>query len=193
MEKYTKKASARIMKEVLKIEPKASKLTTYDQAFVILTTHWGLELSVGTDINYVTTCTLHRGDETPKTWVIENIFDPKVGNWDWSQLYKIVLEDVIKLKLYKKPKLGKRALAQKEKEKIEKEKIIKERQEKEQARIIEEEKKINDKVILEELRKRRCNLSAKIHNYKKKGQDITNLESELNNIKSQIKILTKTA
>lgn len=193
MEKYTKKASSRIMKEVLKIEPKASKLTTYDQAFVILTTHWGLELSVGTDINGVTICTLHRGDETPKIWVMENVFDPKVGNWDWSQLYKIVLEDIIKLKLYKKPKLGKRALARKEKEKIEKEKIKKERQEKEQARIIEEEKKINDKVVLEELRKRRCNLSAKIHNYKKKGQDTTSLESELNNIKAQIKILAKTA
>ena len=35
-EKYTKKTNTYILKEVLKINPKVSPKTTYDQAFVIL-------------------------------------------------------------------------------------------------------------------------------------------------------------
>ena len=35
-EKYTKKATAKIIAEVLKLNPKASKLTSLDQAFVLL-------------------------------------------------------------------------------------------------------------------------------------------------------------
>ena len=43
MEKYTKKANAYIMKQVLKVNPEASGRTTFDQAYVMLMTEWDLE------------------------------------------------------------------------------------------------------------------------------------------------------
>ena len=43
MEKYTKKASAKVYKEVLKLDKKAPKSITYDQSFVLLMENWNME------------------------------------------------------------------------------------------------------------------------------------------------------
>ena len=109
MEKYTKKATAKIIAEVLKLNPKASKLTTLDQAFVILMEHWDMELGLMTKLNEPTIATLYKDEEVPMEWSFENAWDDKQGDYDWNRIYKEVLEDIIKKKLYKRPKTGKRS------------------------------------------------------------------------------------
>jgi hypothetical protein len=172
MEKYTKKTSTRILKEVLKVKPNASKLTTHDQAFVILMTEWDLELSVET--KKTTICQLYRDGEVVYKWEFKDIF--KEGDWDWNVIYKTVLEDTIKNKLYKRPKLTKRQLKQKEEQK----KL--EEQKKQEPKI-----EPTPKIDIKELRKRRDNLSVKIWDWKKKGKDVVALEKELDDLKQQIK------
>lgn len=186
MEKYTKKASARVLKEVLKVNPKASGFTTFDQAFVILMNQWDLELSIETTCNGVTTCTLYRDGDKPRTWELGDVWDAKAGDWDWNTIYKTVLEDIIKEKLYKRPKLGKRALKKLEEER---------NKQSEQEPQIEEVTKVEEikpQPTLVELRKRRDNLSVKVYDWNKKGKDTTELQKELNLVKEQIKNFAKT-
>ena len=191
MEKYTKKASAKVLKEVLKINPKASGYTSFDQAFVILMTEWNLELSIGTDVENNTTCILHRDEDKVREWVLADVFDRKVGDWDWTTIYKTVLEDIIKEKLYKRPKLGKRALKKLEEEKAKAPKnIIDEDDEEVESPV--ETKPATKKPSLEQLRETRGRLSARISNAKKRGMKMPDLERELEAVKQQIKELSKT-
>lgn len=184
MEKYTKKATARIMQEVFKLNPKASKLTSFDQAFVILMDHWDLEMSIYTNVSKQTTCTLHRGDDKPKEWKFEDAWDSKAGDWDWNTIYKTVLEDIIKGKLYKRPKLGKRAQAKLEKEKAE----AKAKEEKEALK----KQKIEDaSKRIEDLKKKKGNLQVKKSDWKKSGKDISGLVDEIEKINTEIKTLKK--
>ena len=184
MEKYTKKASARVLKEVLKVNPKASGFTTFDQAFVILMTEWDMELGVETSKSN-TTCTLYRDDDKPRTWNFKDAWDTKEGDWDWNTIYKTVLEDIIKERLYKRPKLGKRAM-----KKLEEAKKLKAQQEAIPAPVVEEKK--TPKVSLDDLRKKRGHISARISNAKKRGLQVPELERELASIKEQIKSFAKT-
>lgn len=182
MEKYTKKATARILKEVLKVNPKASGFTTLDQAFVILMNDWDMELGIETS-NSNTTCTLYRDDDKPRTWEFKGIWDTKEGDWDWNTIYKTVLEDIIRERLYKRPKLGKRAL--KKLEEAKKAKAVAKPEP-------EVEKPVASKVSLDDLREKRGRISARISNAKKRGLKVPDLERELEEIKAQIKSLSKT-
>ena len=117
MEKYTKKANATVMKQVLKVNPKASGRTTFDQAYVILMTEWDLEgdlVSTTTE----TTFKVWRDGEVchTLTWTKKESFNEKEGDWNWDLIYKDVLQTIIKDKLYKRPKIGKRAAAKLAKE-----------------------------------------------------------------------------
>lgn len=184
-EKYTKKATARIITEVLKLDPKASKLTTLDQAFVILMEHWNMELGLMTKLNEPTKATLYRDDDTPMEWSFENAWVDKDGDYDWTRIYKEVLEDIIKKKLYKRPKLGKRA-QKKYEEEVAKKKAAREAEESKENDVKVE----NPKVSLVELRTQRGQLSAKISNWKKQKKDPNTLivmEKQLEEIKKQIK------
>ena len=182
MEKYTKKATARILKEVLKVNPKASGFTTLDQAFVILMNDWDMELGIETS-NSNTTCTLYRDDDKPRTWEFKDVWDTKDGDWDWNTIYKTILEDIIKERLYKRPKLGKRAL--KKLEEAKKAKLVEK-----PAPVVEEP--TTPKVSIDDLREKRGRISARISNAKKRGLKVPELERELEEIKAQIKSLSKT-
>lgn len=184
MEKYTKKASARILKEVLKVNPKASGFTTLDQAFVILMTEWDMEMNIE-ESNNITTCTLIRDDDKPKTWEFKDAWDWKLGDWDWNTIYKTVLEDIIKGKLYKRPKLGKRALKKIEKEKAE----IKAKEEKLQKQLQVEKDRLD---TFESLKRRKGNLQVKKSDWKKKGKDISGIEKEIEDINIELQKLSKT-
>lgn len=103
-EKYTKKATAKIYNELAKLDKNTPKLTTLDQAFVILMDKWELELDVIMEKRN-TTCSLYRNEEKFHTWDFEDkVWIDKTGDFDWDIIYKTVLEDIIKLKLYKAPK-----------------------------------------------------------------------------------------
>lgn len=119
--KYTKKASARIIKEVQKINPKAPLTTTFDQAFVLLMTTWDMELGVETT-NTSTTCAISRDGSVVHTMEFDNVWDDKTGDWNWNVIYKDVLEHIIKTRMYKRPKISKRELNRIAKEKAEAEK-----------------------------------------------------------------------
>jgi hypothetical protein len=119
--KYTKKASARIIKEVQKIDPKAPLTTTFDQAFVLLMTAWDMELGVETSKD-ITTCTVHRDGSAVYTCEFKYAWDDKVGDWDWNTIYRAILEHIIKTRMYKRPKVSKRELNRIAKEKAEAEK-----------------------------------------------------------------------
>lgn len=119
--KYTKKASARIIKEVQKINPNAPLTTTFDQAFVLLMTTWDMELGVETT-NTSTTCAISRDGSVVHTMEFDNVWDDKTGDWNWNVIYKDVLEHIIKTRMYKRPKISKRELNRIAKEKVEAEK-----------------------------------------------------------------------
>ena len=134
-------------------------------------TEWDMELSVET--KKTTLCQLYRDNEVAYKWEFKDIFNE--GDWDWNVIYKTTLEDIIKNKLYKRPKLTKKQLKQKE-----------------EAKKLEESKKEPAKPVvpqlsLEELKKKRGNLSVKISNYRRKGKDVTALEHEMDEIRKLIK------
>lgn len=108
IEKYTKKASARVLKEVLKFKDKVSGNTTFDQAYVILMEEWDLEMGVVTTKNG-TKCDIYRDKEIVHTfeWLIEDTWENNKGDWNWDYIYREVLEHIIKTKLYKRPKVRK--------------------------------------------------------------------------------------
>ena len=182
IEKYTKKATARILAEVLKVNPKASNLTTLDQAFVILMTHWDLELGIINKLNQPTKVSLYRDETIPAEWEFENGWDEKQGDFDWNTIYKEVLEDIIKRRLYKRPKLGKKAQKKYDEE------VAKLKEEKVKA--AEAEAKQGEKVPFEILKQKRNQLSSKITNWKKakrEPNEIAELQKQLDEVKLQIK------
>lgn len=109
--KYTKKASARIIKEVQKINPKAPLSTTFDQAFVLLMTDWDLELGIEKNDTSITT-TLYKDGNSSELfkWPTKDAWSEKDCDFNWDFIYRNVLERIIKDKLYKRPKVSKREL-----------------------------------------------------------------------------------
>lgn len=188
MEKYTKKATAKIFAEVLKVDPKASKLTTLDQAYVILMTNWDMELSIYGSVNASTKVALFRDEEIVYEWEFEKAWMQNVGDFDWDTIYKITLEDIIKKKLYKRPKRSKRA-QKKHDEEVAKAKLERGAQEK-----IEEipPQKPEPELSLEELKKKRDRISVKLSNWKKKGKDVTELQKEYDELRELYKKRSKT-
>lgn len=185
LEKYTKKASARILKEVLKFVPKISGHTSLDQAFVILMDNWNLELSVMIKYNtQKTKCLLHRDEEVIKEYDFDNniVWIDKVGDWDWNIIYKEILEDIIKNKLYKRPKLSKRAQKKLEEAKNKSQQVKEQNQATQVTQV--------PKFSLDELKKKRNALSSRISIAKKAQKnpnEIAELEKQLNEIKLMIK------
>ena len=179
-EKYTKKATARILKEVLKVDPKASGFTTLDQAFTILMGHWDLELGVesihvdkGTNN---TVLTLYRDGDKVEVWdTKKDLWDSKEGDFDWNFIYKLVLENIIRLRLYKRPKVSKRVA------KV----VTPEPVEATEPEIVTTPPTLS----VSDLRKKRDSISVKMHGWKKKGKDVSGLEKELAEIKAKLKEL----
>ena len=182
IQKYTKKANAYIMNHLLKMNPKASKLTSFDGAYVYMMNEWNLdgdlELSKG-----IASFKIWRDDEVVETltWPKAKAWIDKEMDFDWNLIYKDVLEKIIKNRLYKRPKLSKRAL--KKKEEAKQEAIIeanKEREAKELAKKKEEE--------LVSMRKKKNNLQQRIYDWKKKGKDPTELIKELDEVVEYLKV-----
>ena len=176
IQKYTKKANAYIMKQLLKMNPKASKLTSFDGAYVYMMTEWDLdgdlELSKG-----IVSFKIWRDDEVVETltWSKEKAWVDKEMDFDWNLIYKDVLEKIIKDKLYKRPKLSKRAL--KKKEEAKQEAIVKANKEKEAQELAKKKEE-----AVESARKRKNTLNQKIYNWRKAGKDTTELLSEYSQI-----------
>ena len=110
-DKISKKASTDIISFVKAIDPQASKLTSYDEAWEIIAEYGGLIGDLKTKSvrqGPTTTFTLYKenGSELKNihefVWENKEVFDK--GDWDWTIIYKEVCEYIIKNKLVKKPR-----------------------------------------------------------------------------------------
>ena len=99
-QKLSKKANTYIYSHVVKINPKVSKNITYDGAYEILMEKWDMEGSIAYNCKKdVTIFKVLRGDELVKEYEMLGVFEE--GDWDWTTIYKTVLEDILKHKLFK--------------------------------------------------------------------------------------------
>lgn len=155
-ERYTKKTSTRILKEVQKINPKAALSTTYDQAWVILMTEWNIEASLENK-DTSTYCQIYRDGSVvhEMTWDKTTAYSEKERDWDWNFVYRTVLEHIIKTRLYKRPKVSKRELNAIKKAEAEKLKA----QEK-AAKLAEKERLKAEKESAKKKRKRKRTIKA---------------------------------
>ena len=120
----TRKASARIIKELEKFDPKVSTKTTYQQAFDILMEKWDLELSLEKDGNIIKS-SIHKDGTISHSfvWSIKEAWNDKEYDFEWNFIYRTVLEHISKTRMYKRPKISKRELARIAKKKAEAEKL----------------------------------------------------------------------
>ena len=109
MAKLSKKVTVDIYKHVEKVVPGITKNTTYDEAWDILSQAWEFEGDLAHTIKDKTVFTLYRDGLTVETYKLGDMWDEKVGDFDYTNIFRTVLEDVIKRTLYKRAKLGKRA------------------------------------------------------------------------------------
>lgn len=109
-DKISKKATLKIIKVVQKIDPSKSKLTTFDEAWDIIATKYGFYGNLITKSKGDTIFELLLDDEANTkiyqfNWPNDKVFE--CGDWDWSVIYKDVLEFIIKNKLFTKKKIDK--------------------------------------------------------------------------------------
>ena len=128
MAKISKKCTADILKHVQKIEPNISKNTTWDEAWNILSEAWEFEADLFHTVKEKTVFTLYRDGLLVETYKLGDMWDDKVGDFNYTDIFKSVLDNITKRRLYKRPKLGKRA-QKKYDEEVEKAKASKQKEE----------------------------------------------------------------
>ena len=100
-EKVSKKASTKVIETVQKIDPTRSKLTTYDEAWEVISKAWGLTGDIKTTGDSTTfLLTVDQDITTPIhkfEWKNSEVFED--GDWDWTTIFSEVLKYVIKSKL----------------------------------------------------------------------------------------------
>lgn len=102
--KLTKKATLNIMKHVEKVNPHVSKNTSFDEAWVILATAWGIEGEIYHTIKKGTQFFIYKEDDLVGVIDIPDGFDKEKSDFNWTSIYKAADEFIIKNKLWKKPK-----------------------------------------------------------------------------------------
>ena len=126
--KISKKCTADILKHVLKIEPKISKSTTWDEAWNILSAAWEFEADLVHTVKEKTVFTLYRDGLLVETYKLGDMWDEAKGDFNYTDIFRTVLDNITKRRLYKRPKLGKRA-QKKYDEEVEKAKNSKKKEE----------------------------------------------------------------
>lgn len=180
--KMSKKASAKIWNVASKFKTNLSKNTSYDEAWEIIAEAGDLECSIYTNKLNHTKFTLYRGDEVISEYDLNNVFEE--GDYDWTVIYKTVLDDIVARRLYKKQKISKRS--QKKKDEVPTKQIkeckpkIKEETEKSNGDIEQPQSK-------EELKRLKFNLKMKIKNWSNKGKDVSELRNELDILENKLK------
>lgn len=100
-EKVSKKASTKIIEIVQKIDPSRSKLTTYDEAWEVISKAWGLTGDIKTTKDSTTfLLTVDQDTNNPIhkfEWKNSEVFED--GDWNWTIIFGEVLKYIIKNKL----------------------------------------------------------------------------------------------
>lgn len=100
-EKASKKASTKVIETVQNIDPTRSKLTTYDEAWEVISKAWGLTGDIKTTKDSTTfLLTVDQDTNNPIhkfEWENSEVFED--GDWNWTTIFSEVLKYVIKNKL----------------------------------------------------------------------------------------------
>lgn len=193
MAKASKKASSSIISLVQAIDSSKSKLISYDEAWEVISEYTGIDGGIYNSIKTnktVFTLSIKSDDEDIEISKIE--FDSKDvfldGDWDWTVIFKTVIEYMMKNKLVKKPRTKKDGSKSDGKYVLKRSKTAQiSKISTELTKSLPKEEKAVKSQDIQELRKKRFKLSCKISNWKKKGKDITQLEKEYNELRQIIK------
>lgn len=100
-EKVSKKASTKVIETVQKIDPTRSKLTTYDEAWEVISKAWGLTGDIkttGDSTTFLLTVDQDTNNPIHKfEWENSEVFED--GDWNWTIIFGEVLKYIIKNKL----------------------------------------------------------------------------------------------
>lgn len=208
--KLSKKASTKIIEVVQNIDPSRSKLTTYDQAWEVISGAWGLTgdlntyVKAGSEKTVFTLCTESERKLHTFEWNNSDVFED--GDWNWTQIFGDVLKYIIKNKLNNSKNIDKLAkkyvdeaaaacLAKVAKKRAKNE--LKSQKNPNQYKQSDQTKnsvksqenivKSGSNTTLEDLKKQIPKLYHKIYNWKLKNKDTTELEREYNTLKERVK------
>lgn len=184
-DKIPKKASSYVINIVQKINPQATKLTTWDQAWDIISEWASLDGELISNDNRRSTDTtfeLSKGDKILKvfTWPTSEVFE--AGDWDWTKIFKEVLEYILKEKIIKIPRRKRSDTGEARKQPVQRTKNAQISQSKQDMQKSSSE-------TLEELKKRKMNLYHKIYNLQLRHKDAKEYIIQYNIITEQIKKL----
>ena len=126
--KISKKCTADIYKHVEKAVPGITKNTTWDEAWNILSAAWEFEADLVHTINEKTVFTLYRDGLLVETYKLGDMWDEAKGDFNYTDIFRTVLDNITKRRLYKRPKLGKHT-QKKYDEEVEKAKTKKQKEE----------------------------------------------------------------
>lgn len=195
-----KKVNTKIWTLVNNIEPGVSKNLSWDGAWEKLADWGGFEGGVETAANGATHFDIWIDGVKVKTIEIKDGWNEKERDWNWDQVYGQALDYIFDEGLIKKPR------ARRKDAKIQKvNKAVVNRTK--TAQIAQETEKMNNYIAeaenarknkefearwyseknLGELKKKLGNLSVKKSDWKKKGKDLSEIESEMVKLKEQIK------
>ena len=212
-EKISKKATAKIINLVQSIDPKRSKLTTFDEAWEVISEAWGLSGSLKGD-NTTTTFALTTDQDTMLhkfTWDNKDVFCD--GDWDWTKVFDEVIKYIMKNKL-NNPKNIKKLAKQyvddaaavclsNTAKKLAKTAQISKIDDKQHKSSGDNKNSVKSKenavkidstaqtISIESLKKKKSQLYYKIRSDKRKGRDVAGLEKEYDEIITQLKKFKK--
>ena len=212
-DKISKKATVKIINLVQSIDPKRSKLTTFDEAWEVISEAWGLSGSLKSD-NTTTTFALTTDQDTMLhkfTWDNKDVFCD--GDWDWTKVFDEVIKYIMKNKL-SNPKNIKKLAKQYVDEaaavclsntakKLAKTTQISKIDDKQHKSSGDNKNSVKSKenavkidsttqtISIESLKKKKSQLYYKIRSDKRKGRDVAGLEKEYDEIITQLKKFKK--
>lgn len=212
-DKISKKATAKIINLVQSIDPKRSKLTTFDEAWEVISEAWGLSGSLKSD-NTTTTFALTTDQDTMLhkfIWDNKDVFCD--GDWDWTKVFDEVIKYIMKNKLNNPKNIKKLAkqyvddaaavcLSNTAKKlaktaqisKIDNKQHKSSGDNKNSVKSKENAVKIDSTtqtISIESLKKKKSQLYYKIRSDKRKGRDVADLEKEYDEIITQLKKFKK--
>ena len=212
-DKISKKATSKIINLVQSIDPKRSKLTTFDEAWEVISEAWGLSGSLKSD-NATTTFALTTDQDTMLhkfTWDNKDVFCD--GDWDWTKVFDEVIKYIMKNKLNNPKNIKKLAkqyvddaaavcLSNTAKKlaktaqisKIDNKQHKSSGDNKNSVKSKENAVKIDSTtqtISIESLKKKKSQLYYKIRSDKRKGRDVAGLEKEYDEIITQLKKFKK--
>lgn len=213
--KLSKKSNERVFKAIQKINPSASKNTSFDQAYEILAKYGKLTGNISSDTNGNTKFQICNEETDAElavlTWGPETgVFAD--GDWDWTTIYKDVCEYIIKNKLVKLPRASKATKAQvtdttevhEEEEEVEvtseestetttTESAEDNSESVELEPVVNPEPEIPVEISPEEemvqLKRKKSSMYQKLREWKMKGKDYAELKTQYNSVLNRISVL----